>query len=369
MNTGPFVILGNPENRRVAAFQSALASQGFEPAKVLAWSDYLDGAPLPAVNDAWFRVDSFGEDFGVYRQLLARGGCADAHTIVERLGEVVSPAIAHRGVEHALVQLATDIEGRRWTVLNQPDEIVELFDKRRTSRRYAAAGIPVPEGLDDVPVEPAELVARLCARGWREAYVKLSSGSSASCLALLTLGEQTVVTTTLEWDAPRWFNNRKVRVLRRPADVDRALRFILSQGAHVERGIPKARIDGRYFDCRVVCVKHEPAFVVVRESPLPITNLHLGGRRGDLAGLLARLPDGAWDAAMDSCRKLARLYRSLHVGIDLMFEPGLRTHRVIEANAFGDLLPNLTRGGLSVYAWEIRAATGMRLPEVAIDTP
>lgn len=367
MTTGPFVILGNPENRRVTAFQSALASQGFAPAVVLAWRDYLDGAPLPAAGDAWLRVDSFGEDFGVYRQLLARGGYP--HTPVERLGEVVAPAIAHRGVELALQQLATALDEHDFMTLNRPDEIAELFDKRETSRRYDAAGIPVPERLDDVPADPAELIARLRALGWREAYVKLSSGSSASCLGLVALGPQVTVTTTLEWDAPRWFNNRKVRVLRRPPDVDRALGFILSQGAHVERSIPKARVGRLYFDCRVVCVGGEPAFAVVRESRLPITNLHLGGQRGDLGALLRAMPDGAWDEAMHTCRKLASLYRSLHVGIDLMFEPGLRAHRVIEANAFGDLLPNLTRGGLSVYEWEIRAATNRPLPDVAIDVP
>jgi len=29
---------------------------------------------------------------------------------------------------------------------------------------------------------------------------------------------------------------------------------------------------------------------------------------------------------------------------------------MLEANAFGDLLPNLERDGLSVYAWQIREA-------------
>jgi len=38
---------------------------------------------------------------------------------------------------------------------------------------------------------------------------------------------------------------------------------------------------------------------------------------------------------MQSCRTVAQCYRSLHLGIDLMFEPGLEAHRIIEANAFG----------------------------------
>jgi hypothetical protein len=59
---------------------------------------------------------------------------------------------------------------------------------------------------------------------------------------------------------------------------------------------------------------------------------------------------------METCRRVARLYRSLHVGIDLMFEEDLVGHRVLEANAFGDLLPNLTVDGRTVWEWEVREA-------------
>ena len=76
----------------------------------------------------------------------------------------------------------------------------------------------------------------------------------------------------------------------------------------------------------------------------------------DGEALKAAMPAGAWEAAMQSCRKVAALYRSLHVGLDVMFEPGLARHRVIEANAFGDLLPNRSLDGHSVYGWEIREA-------------
>ena len=164
------------------------------------------------------------------------------------------------------------------------------------------------------------------------------------------------IRTSLEWEAPRWFNNLRLSHYRTPTEVKRALRFILSQGAQVERGVPKAKLDHAFFDCRVLCIAGEPRFVVVRQNSHEITNLHLGGWRGDLAALKAAMPAGAWESAMESCRKVAALYRSLHVGLDLMFEPGLTEHRVIEANAFGDLLPNLTLDGLSVYRWEIREA-------------
>ena len=65
-----------------------------------------------------------------------------------------------------------------------------------------------------------------------------------------------------------------------------------------------------------------------------------------------------WDAAMYSCRKVAALYRALHVGIDLMFEAGFTGHRVIEANAFGDLLPNVLDRGRDTYGAEVAVAIG-----------
>jgi hypothetical protein len=143
---------------------------------------------------------------------------------------------------------------------------------------------------------------------------------------------------------------------RTPAEVSRALAFVLAQGAQVERAVPKAKLGGAFFDCRVLCIAGEPRFVVVRQNEHPITNLHLGGWRGDLQALKTAVSPPAWEAAMETCRTVAGMYRSLHVGIDLMFEPDLVHHRVIELNAFGDLLPNLTLDGLSVYRWEIREA-------------
>jgi hypothetical protein len=357
--TPPFVVLGNPENRRVALFQEALAAEGLPAATVRSWLEVLvDGRLELPEGPALVRIDSFGESFEVERRLLERGGRSDALQLVERRGEVLTPSVSHAGFREVLRGLeATFAQRPELTVLNVPAEIDELFDKRRTSRRFRAAGVPVPEPMDDPPDEPAELIERLADLGWAEAFVKLSSGSSASCLAQVSFDDEGVlVRTSLEWAAPRWFNNLKVRHLRALRDVHRALGFILSQGAQVERGIPKARLHDAFFDLRVLCIAGEPRFVVVRQNTLPITNLHLGGWRGDLQALRERVQPEHWDAAMDTCRRVAGLYRSLHVGIDLMFEADFAGHRVLEANAFGDLLPHLTLEGASVWQWEIREA-------------
>ena len=191
--------------------------------------------------------------------------------------------------------------------------------------------------------------------GWRQVYVKLTSGSSASCLAVFThdaRGEQAI--TTVEDAGSARYNTMRLQRLTERGALDRTLGFILAEGAQVERAIPKARLASRYFDCRVLAVDGEAPFVVVRTSAHPITNLQLGGTRGDLEALRARVPADAWDAALASCVAVQRGSGAFHVGVDLMFEPGLRAHRVIEGNAFGDLLPRLERDGLDVYGWQIQ---------------
>lgn len=356
-----FVIVGNPQNRRVTLFAEALAEAGQPPPEVVPWIELVrDASRLRAVDSgpALVRVDSHGEDFAVERELLERGGFADARTLEERRGEVIAPAASHRGFRRALAELSA-IFGERpeWRVLNLPDEIEELFDKRRTSRRFRDAGVPVPEFLDEVPTSSAALLDACRARGWKQVFVKPTMGSSASGVLLVTIGARSaVIRTSLEWDAPRWFNNLRLSHYRTPDAVNRALEFVLAQGAQVELAIPKARLDGEFFDLRVLCVAGEPRFFVVRQNAHPITNLHLGGRRGSLEALHARLQPGAWDALLASCRRVASLYHSLHLGLDVLVEEDFSHHRVIEANAFGDLLPNLTLEGRSVYRWEIEAA-------------
>lgn len=315
------------------------------------------------------RIDSTGENAEVERLLLERGFEDAAALDVSTLepgqladapparGQIVCPRQRHLGFLRYLKSLdAVFSERPRWRVLSPPQSIAELFDKRLTSRRYAKAGIPVPEAIDEVR-SPEALRAKMRARGWEKVFVKLTCGSSASCLAIFRhapVGRDTVMTTVERTDAG-WFNSLRVRRIDKAAGIDELLGFLLREGSIVERAIPKARLKGKFMDLRVLVVDREPAFTLVRQNSHPITNLYLGGRRGDAKAFHKAVPLEELAAAMESCRRVGACHDSFQVAIDLLFEPGFRNHHVLEANAFGDLLPGLTRDGLSVYAWQIRA--------------
>ena len=46
---------------------------------------------------------------------------------------------------------------------------------------------------------------------------------------------------------------------------------------------------------------------------------------------------------------------SLHLGLDVLFTPGFRSHYLLEINAFGDLLPNVVHRGVNAYEAEVEA--------------
>jgi glutathione synthase/RimK-type ligase-like ATP-grasp enzyme len=106
----------------------------------------------------------------------------------------------------------------------------------------------------------------------------------------------------------------------------------------------------------VVCVRGKPSAVIFRLSPNPMTNLHLGGHRGDFARCRAAIPTRDWLDALDHCSEAAACFDSAIAGVDLLFERGFRRHYILEVNAFGDFFPGWTDDrGRSVHALEIEA--------------
>jgi glutathione synthase/RimK-type ligase-like ATP-grasp enzyme len=151
----------------------------------------------------------------------------------------------------------------------------------------------------------------------------------------------------------QFFNSRRLLHLTGPA-LQLAANFILKEGAFAQQGIPMAQIDGQNFDVRVVCVYGKPVACIFRLSSSPMTNLQLGGRRGDFARCRAAIPTREWLDALDHCADAAGCFDSAVAGVDLVFERGFGRHYVLEVNAFGDFFPGWTDArGRSVHALEI----------------
>ena len=213
----------------------------------------------------------------------------------------------------------------------------------------------------------AELLARMEATGLRRVFVKLACGSSASgVVAFRTGGARLQAITTVELERRdgelRLYNSRRLRTYETAADIVPLIDALCREGVQVEEWVPKAAFEGEVFDLRVLVIGGEVCHVMPRLSRQPMTNLHLLNRRGDLERLRSEVPPECWVAALETARRAAGLFpRCLHVGVDLLLTPSFRRHAVLEANAFGDLLPGALCNGLSTYEAELVAlsdATG-----------
>lgn len=238
------------------------------------------------------RVESPGEDAAVER--LLRGG--DDPTRVE------GTALWYERFVSAVRELGRAVRDAGARLLDDPDELAVLFDKRLCHDVLDRACVPVPPSPTSGPGAPPvrgwdDVRALMDAPGMRRVFVKIAHGSSASgVLAVETGGPGRVrATTSVERDAAgRLFNSLRVRRLTTEREVAAIVDALAPDGLHVERWLPKATQRGRAADLRVVVVAGRATHAVVRTSSSPMTNLHLGGARGDLNAVRAATEAAAW---------------------------------------------------------------------------
>ncbi|MFG3497166.1 STM4014 family protein [Streptomyces sp. NPDC047928] len=352
-SAGPprFAVVGNPENRRVRLFTRAVRDAGLPAPRLVAWVDVLrDGGAVFEPYET-VRLDSPGENAEVDRAL--RG--VDDPTRVEG---------GARWYARFTGALRTLTGGVR---LDDPDELAVLFDKRRCHAVLDGAGVPVPasptsggrtpvRGWDDVRALMSE-------HGMPRVFVKPAHGSSASgVLAVESARGRIRVTTSVESSDGRLYNSLRVRRVTSEREAAALVDALAPDGLHVERWWPKASLgDGRAADLRVVVTGGRATHAVVRTSRHPMTNLHLGGRRGDLSAAI-EAAGPYWTGALEICERAAACFPgTLCVGVDLLPAVGWRRFAVAEVNAFGDLLPGLTglpgsgAEGLDTYAAQVAA--------------
>ena len=328
------VVIGVPGNRRVSGFVDAVTAAGLQAPRVLGWRQII-GRDYGFDAGEIVRIDSPGEDSVVDRYL--RG--------THESTRVEGTSTWYRRFSTEIREIADRADHAGARVLGDADDIAVMFDKRRCHRRLDAAGVRVPTALDTAPGSYAELEQLAADAHMPRVFVKLTHGSSASGVIALQWGPrgQVRAVTSVEVGADGALHNSlQVRTYRTTAAVASIVDRLAPDGLHVEAWIPKASLGGRTADVRVVVVGGVATHAVVRTSASPITNLHLGGTRGELAEAMSVAGEN-WSQLLELSERAAACFPAApHVGIDILPGVGWRRFTVGEVNAFGDLLPGLT---------------------------
>lgn len=357
------LLLATSGSKRVRLMQAARAQLRLPAAQVLEWRDWL--AQPAMLHEALrqpgiLKIEPPGDDPAAHL-LLLQAGCrllGRAPVRVPDHGELLAMDAWFAGFTSAMASLAAQLADLPQTrVLNAPVDITLMTDKLACQRHLAAHGVPIPALLG--PVHGYDhLQSLLREHDLDRVYLKPRYGSSASGVVAYRRNkagrQQATTSATLHRTEgiTRLMNSKRMARYESEHDIAALVDALAAQELYAEAWLNKPRCGDSHYDLRVVTLAGQPAHRVARIGKQMMTNLHLDNRRGDAAGLLNAADLAALEA---TSAQAARAFPHSHVtGYDLVVRQG-QAH-VLEANAFGDLLPGLLWQGIDTYTAQLAHA-------------
>lgn len=350
----PWVVLGVATSKRTQGLLAAARATG-TPVRLVEWREWLADAraleDLLQQHPCRFKIEPPGDDARVHMTLvhsgceqLGRPPCAP----LER-GELAHADAWFQGFSVALQRLGHLLEAMPHVqVVNAPAEVLAMTDKLACQQQLQSRAVPTAPLLGLVR-DYDHLVSLLDQGGLDRVFLKARYGSSASGVIAFRRnrrGQQQATTTAQLHEGGRLFNVKRMSCYTRHDEVRRVVDLVSAQGAYAEAWLPKPRHGAGHFDLRAVTFGGRVAHRIARLGQRPMTNLHLDSERVDPDHVLA--PED--QAALAATAELAATVfpRSNVVGFDLVVRQG-KAH-VLEANAFGDLLPGWLWQGKDTYS-------------------
>lgn len=357
------LLVGSAGSRRTALLRAAAAKIGAH-VSVIDWREVLDEARCDSLlqralrdGHAWCKFDPPSDDAETF-DALVRWGCESAGVDVKsihtpRHGELAHLHWWYGGLLAAATRVAHRLGSLR--LFNSIEHIAVMCDKVRCQSRLQHAGVAIPAFLGEV-ASFDEFEAAHRATEHPAVFVKLRFGSSAAGVVALRRhrdGRMRAYSSARLHPSGAIFNHLRISEYTDRATIATLIDALARQGAYAERWVPKPRAPtgDACYDLRVVAFRGRARQCIARLSRSPLTNLHLGNRRAAPAWLRA-CETQAINHTIESA--VAALDAPAMVGFDI----GLHRQRahVFEANAFGDLLPELRFDGMTTYDDQARQA-------------
>lgn len=362
------LVIGNPENRRIQFWLKAVAKSG-HTCRVVSYLELLqsrlhfDGF-IP--SHCLIRIESPGENFEVTKRLIALG----ANSSLENQHPISLVAALNLPLEKGrirytrqwflgfqlflkqLEQYAASLEQVHF--INQPSSIAFLFDKLACQDFLYQKNIPVPSLIGQVK-NYEHFQSLLSPLLYQQVFLKPIHGSSASgVLAYRRFKDKEMLTTSVELitdqQQVKLYNSLKIKKYTKHQSIQQIINSLAKDGLYAEQWIPKASNPSGAYDFRMVTIGGQARQVIARQSHSPMTNLHLGNRRGDLQAIQAQISATVWNNLQQLANSVAQLFEDLsYIGMDVLLANDYRSAMILELNAFGDLLPNCWHLGEDTY--------------------
>lgn len=396
----PFLLIGNPGNKRTNGLQAARSKQGLNPAVFISYESLLKRTmyindvlkPLASSGTVIIRLDAPGEDPVVERELMAWGApdregddaywfagsaaAAVGSTITAEAalklpvehGRIYYPAQWYRGYCRFLAAIQAEAESCGLAVqwVNSPAAIAAMFDKRSCWQLMSRQGVSLPALPAPVGAITGydTLQAAIRSSGMKRLFIKLACGSGAAGVIAYQTNPKTgaeLAITTIGFEERAgeqiFYNAGRLRRYSDPATIRLIIDWLCREGVHVERWVEKESIAGKSFDVRQLVVNGRACHSVLRLSSTPITNLHLRNeRRMNVDELLTSERKQA--ISDTAAAALSAFPGATMAGVDVLVQRGSGSTYAIDMNPFGDLLYGVEFEGMNTYEWQMHQLLG-----------
>lgn len=367
-----WLIIGSEDDPRVQGFQTALHEDKQPAAKVVdLWANCQDELSELLTPDTYLRIESPGSDLNTVRELSklgtvkAKSAGFQVYSNTEldhakpESGEFIAPHQFYYGFRQRLNELHDQLIQRPIAAsMNHIPDVLRFYDKQACHQYLSRYDISLPSALYNVG-NYDDLREKMRQKNLRNVFIKTRFGSGASgIIALKTTNKKIHASTTVEEAQGRLYNTRHLKVIHDEQSLALLVNQLCQWGVHCEAWIPKLSVNQNQCDCRLLIVDGEINFAVLRKSKTPITNLHLLNQRANISELSERLSETNWNAVLNTANRLAGIFpNSFHMALDIAIHNNKHDHYLLEINAFGDFIQNITHLGMTTYQWELERFT------------
>lgn len=231
-------------------------------------------------------------------------------------------------------------ENEQCLFLNDPKNIALVLDKYKCKKLLMENGISVsPMFLEEV--NNVEELHRLMDKyKWSQVFIKPKYYSGAAGVMAYRCNKdksRQQLFTSARIHEDEFINTKKLIKYEKKEEINGLLNKIFEIECVVEKWLPKATVNGKSYDLRVVWQFGRREFMVARTASGPITNLHLNNGAYEWEKL--NLTDENLNELDQLCESAMRLFPGLNMaGIDVAFGKGNSKPYIIEINGQGDLM-------------------------------
>ncbi len=360
-----FLTIGTTDSRRVQFWEKALVQKNITH-HLLNYQQIMNSDFPKITSPTILRITSTGENFDLWKNILSIGGCPDAAQFRFEKGLIYPNAYWYRGWCKMLQRIADFInENPLLQPINSPASIQLVFHKLQCQQLLHQEGIRTPKIILSKVISYDDLIEKLQTANIHQVFIKPYHGSSASgVMAFRQANGKQMLYTTIQLKGGKLYNNLRLQKYNALGQIKAIINAMIPSGLMVEEWIRKKTFQEKSVDFRILVINGKAAFVVPRMSDHFITNLHLGNEKGKIEAVEKvwgkELLQAAKILAIQAVNTIGGLF---YAGVDVAIsDKGIPY--ILEVNAFGDLLLNIYKDGLTTYEYELQAWLAKTTPSI-----